>query len=809
MQLRTWLLALGVSGFVAGSALPTFAQATLPPDFDEEVFATGVDKPTDFVFAPDGRAFVAEKNGRIRVVAADGLLLSAPFVTMDVSSDNDRGLVGIALDPNFASNKFVYAFFASNDVPVNPDNPKSRISRLVRYTANGNVAAPGSYTVILDNIPSDADSHTGGSVEFGLDGKLYLSIGDGASYDLANLLAFRSQNLDQLSGKILRLNPDGSAPTDNPFYTTPTATRSKVWQFGLRNPYKAIFRPGSNKFYISDVGWYDWEELNVGAPGTNWGWPCFEGNVAQPLYSQIFPTQCQGVVGTNPNWAYPHISGEGGSITGGGWYTATNYPAKFQNKYFLTDYAQKWIKYLEFSPTDAFVSVTNFATGPATFRPIDVQQGPDGNLYYINLATDFSAATGSINRILYVGAGNRAPRPKANATPTAGYAPLVVQFDGTGTTDPDNDPLTYHWRFGDGVEADGFSVSHTYTVNGQYLAVLQVNDGRVTKESKLTITVGSLTPAARIIEPTPYRTYTEGETVNYSGSANDPDDGVLGSSALVWTIVQHHNEHQHPYHDSIGPSGSFFAEGGHGAPGDTIYYEVILTATDSSGLQDTKRNFIYLNEPPVANAGVDQAASCVLPDQWIYLDGTGTTDPNNQPLIYRWDQTAGTTVTLVDKGKVVAKFKAPRQTTGPLFFQLTVDDTHVTDFDVVQINMVDLSDADGDGFPACGDCQPTNASQKPPGQTTNLRFVNKTGLAWDTVSGAANYDLCRGNLGAFYFKYDHACIAKALGAPNGTDSLLPAAGKGFYYLSRATNACGRGIFGTARDGAGIPNPVCP
>lgn len=144
-----------------------------------------------------------------------------------------------------------------------------------------------------------------------------------------------------------------------------------------------------------------------------------------------------------------------------------------------------------------------------------------------------------------------------------------------------------------------------------------------------------------------------------------------------------------------------------------------------------------------------------------------------------------------------------------MVFQLTVDDGHVLDSDVAQISLVDLTDADGDGFPACGDCQPTNASQKPPGQTSNLRFTTKVALAWDSVSGATNYDLCRGTLGGPYFKYDHACIAKALGAPNGTDSAVPAASKGFYYLSRANNACGRGIFGIARDGSGIPNPACP
>lgn len=786
------------------------AQAVLPPEFDEEIFVSGLDKPTDLAFAPDGRVFVAEKNGRVRVVTSDGQLLPAPFVTMAVSADNDRGLMSVSVDPDFSANRYLYAFYVSQQIPTNPDNPKSRIARLVRYTANGNVAQPGSETILLDNIPSDADSHLGGGMDFGPDNKLYLALGDGATYELANPLAFRSQNLDETAGKVLRINTDGTAPNDNPFYTTPTATRSMVWQYGLRNPFKAIFKPDTGKFWISDVGWFDWEELNTGPAGSNFGWPCYEGSAPQPLYQQLFQEQCAGVVGRDPSWQYGHIPGEGGAITGGGWYTGTNYPPQYRDKYFITDYSQRWIRYLEFSATDSLVSVTDFATGFGGFRPVDVQQGPDGNLYYINLATDFTAATGSINRILYVGAGNHAPKPKLNAAPTAGYAPLLVQFDAAGSSDPDNDPLTYQWLFGDGQTASGFAVSHSYTANGSYLVTLRVSDGQVTKEAKTTITVGSLPPVARITDPPPYRTYEEGEIVNYSGGGSDADDGVLPASALVWTTIQHHNEHQHPYHDSIGPTGSFFAEGDHGAPGETIYYELVLTVTDSSGLQHRDTRYIYLNQPPTANAGPDQTASCVLPDQWIYLDGTGSIDPNNQPLTYRWDQTAGTSVTIVDRFSPVARFKPPRQTGGLLFFQLTVQDGHELDSDVMQVALVDLTDADGDGFPACGDCQPTNASQAPPGPTQNLRFnINKSAMNWQAVPDASAYDLSRGALGTGRFRYNHSCIAKGLTSPNTSDPTVPPSGEGFYYLSRATNSCGRGIFGTTSDGAGVPNPACP
>lgn len=811
MRRAVRLLALVVASW-ALIPLPARAQASLPPGFDEETFVAGLDKPTDFAFAPDGRVFLTEKNGRVRVVAADGTLLSAPFATMAVDTQNDRGLMSLVLDPNFAQNRYVYVFFVSTTIPPVPQNSLSRVSRLVRYTANGNVAVPGSETIILDGIPMDADSHAGGSLEFGPDGKLYLAIGDGASYDIANQLALRAQNLDEYPGKLLRLNPDGSAPTDNPFYSTATAIRSKVYQYGLRNPFKSVFRPNTNKMYIMDVGWYDWEEVNVAPPGANFGWPCFEGAGPNALYQSVFPSSCRNATQTAPIYPYAHRPGEGGAAVGGSFYTGTNYPAVYQGKFFFCDYAQKWIKYVEVTAADQFVGISDFAFGFANFRPIDVKTGPDGNLYYLNLGGDLSAATGSLNRIIYVGSGNHPPKPKANAAPTAGYAPLLVNFDATGTTDQDNDPLTYRWLFGDGAEANGFNSSHTYTQNGQYVVTLQVNDTKVTRETKLTITVGSLPPRARILEPPPYRTYEEGEIVLYNGDANDPDDGVIPSGSLVWTVVQHHNEHQHPYHDSIGPSGSFFCEAGHRGSGDTLYYEIVLTATDTSGLQDVKRTFVYLNEPPVANAGPDLQASCVLPDQWVYLDGSGSSDPNSQPLAYRWFQTLGPTVQIVDDTKAVARFKAPRDPAGTVLgFQLNVDDGHKIATDTCQVTVPDLLDDDGDGFPTCNDCAPTNAAQKPPGEVNRLRFGagSKQSLQWDPLAGAASYDLCRGNLAPGRFRYDHVCLQKDIFATNADDPLVPAAGRGFYYMARAYNNCGRGIYGVARDGAGRPNPPCP
>src|SRR5262245_24576376 len=189
--------------------------------FDEEQIVGGLDLPTAFACSSDGRVFVAEKEGRIRVVTASGQLLPTPFATVSVNTQGDRGVIGLALHPDFPNTPYVYLAYTTDIVPPSPLNSFSRIHRITRMTANGNVAVPGSEVILVDNIPSDIDSHAGGSMRFGADGKLYISTGDGADYDTVNSLALRSEDLDQLVGKILRLNPDGSSPTDNPFYTTP------------------------------------------------------------------------------------------------------------------------------------------------------------------------------------------------------------------------------------------------------------------------------------------------------------------------------------------------------------------------------------------------------------------------------------------------------------------------------------------------------------------------------------------------------------------------------------------------------------
>lgn len=214
--------------------------ATLPAGFTETLVSNGLSNPTAMEFAPDGRLFVCQQGGQLRVIK-NGALLSTPFLSLAVDSSGERGLLGIAFDPNFSSNNFVYVYYTNGTA-------SPRHNQVSRFTANGDVAVAGSELVILtlDNL-SGAANHNGGAVHFGPDGKLYVAVGENAN-------SSNSQTLNNRLGKLLRINSDGSIPTDNPFYNTATGLNRVIWSMGLRNPYTFAFQPNSGRMFINDVG---------------------------------------------------------------------------------------------------------------------------------------------------------------------------------------------------------------------------------------------------------------------------------------------------------------------------------------------------------------------------------------------------------------------------------------------------------------------------------------------------------------------------------------------------------------------------
>jgi glucose/arabinose dehydrogenase len=245
----------------------------------ETRIATGISTPTAMSFAPDGRLFVCEQGGRLRVIK-NGTLLSTPFLTVSVSSNGERGLLGVAFDPNFASNGYVYVYYTTASSPIH-----NRVSRFTASASNPDVAAAGTEVQLL-NLPSlsSASNHNGGAIHFGTDGKLYIAVGDNAN-------SANSQPLTTTLGKILRINADGTIPADNPFVSQTTGINQAIWGRGLRNPFNFAIDRSNGRIHLNDVGQSGWEEVNHAIAGANFGWPQTEGmnpagvsGVRYPIY---------------------------------------------------------------------------------------------------------------------------------------------------------------------------------------------------------------------------------------------------------------------------------------------------------------------------------------------------------------------------------------------------------------------------------------------------------------------------------------------------------------------------------------------
>ena len=355
-------------------AVVTFAAATprLPAGFSkQEEWVSGLGSASAFTQGPDGRLFVCEQGGSLRVVK-NGALLPTPFHQFTVDSSGQRGLLGVAVHPQFATNGWIYVYYTATTPTVH-----NVISRIV---ANGDVST-GTETLIaqLPDLGS-SPNHNGGALHFGPDGKLYVAVGDNRS-------GARSADLADPFGKILRFNDDGSIPQDNPFLAANTGVAQAVWAYGLRNPFNFAFQPGTGRMHIHDVGEATWEEINLGTAGANYGWPSSEG-----------PVGATGNI-TGPIYAYKHEaadpegSGPGGflqgfAITGAAFYPSSgSFPPAYRNSYYFADYVFGWISRLDLdNPGDAY----SFATVDG--GPVDMLVGVDGALYVLK-------QTGSIARI--------------------------------------------------------------------------------------------------------------------------------------------------------------------------------------------------------------------------------------------------------------------------------------------------------------------------------------------------------------------------------------------------------------------------
>ena len=323
--------------------------ATLPSGFSESTIASGLSNPTAMAMAPDGRIFVCQQGGALRVIK-NNTLLTAPFVTVTVNSSGERGLLGVAFDPDFLSNQYVYVYYTATTPQVH--------NRISRFTASGDVAAPGSEVVLLDLDNLSATNHNGGAIHFGRDGKLYAAVGE-------NAVTSNSQTLTNLLGKMLRINSDGSIPTDNPFYNQASGVNRAIWAMGLRNPFTFGVHPNSGRLFINDVGGSQWEEINDGIAGGNYGWPATEGPTNNPSY-------------ISPVHYYANANAPECAIAGGAFYAPEirQFPPSYLEAYFFSDLCGGWIRWI-----NTQYASTGFATGISS--PVDLLVGDDGSLYYL------------------------------------------------------------------------------------------------------------------------------------------------------------------------------------------------------------------------------------------------------------------------------------------------------------------------------------------------------------------------------------------------------------------------------------------
>lgn len=373
MKRRTFLGTVVAAGLLfCGNQFPIYG-TNLPTGFTESAFGASLNTGcTTMAFAPDGRVFVSQQNGALRVIK-NGVLLGPAFMTLTVDSNGERGLLGVAFDPSFSSNHFIYAY---HTVPAGPSNVPPAHNRVSRYTANGDVVMANSELILLDldNLNSAATNHNGGALHFGPDGKLYVSVGENANGP-------NSQSIATRLGKILRINTDAynSIPSDNPttfpgIAGSTTGLNKSIWAVGLRNPFTFSFQPGTGRMFINDVGSNApgaggngvFEEVNDGIAGSNYGWNIIEGPSSDPNF-------------TPPLYSYVH-NNISAAIAGSAFYNPDilQFPKSYIGKYFFGDYLLNFIRVMDPSNN----TVTDFATSVS--NPVDIRVGPDGALYYLS-----------------------------------------------------------------------------------------------------------------------------------------------------------------------------------------------------------------------------------------------------------------------------------------------------------------------------------------------------------------------------------------------------------------------------------------
>jgi glucose/arabinose dehydrogenase len=638
-------------GLVLGGASTAEAEFVVP-NFQEEVIWSGFTFPTVVAFADDGRALVAEKSGIIKVFTS----LDDPFpstyadLRTNVHDFWDRGLLGMALDPDFTTNGRIYVAYTYN--PVNattgqrwpdgtcPNPPGATSDGCVVYGRLSALTNGGAEQVLVQDWCQQFPSHSMSDIAFDAEGALIVAAGDGASFITADWGqlggaepgtptprnpcgdppgglggamsvptaeggALRAQDIRTtgdptgLAGTVIRVNRfTGDPMSDNPT-AAGSANQRRIIGYGLRNPFRLTIHPVTGELYVGDVGWGTREEVNrhTDPDGAvrNFGWPCREGTFSPSEYAGL--NLCSSLTSsTAPHFEYQHgaaaVSGDGcdagsSSISGLAFYPGGDYPAIYDNALFFADYSRNcaWVM-----PNGAG-NVPN-AGGRFAFAeldsPVHLAVGPGNDIFYVDFGVP-GGALGSVRRISYLGSNNQ-PHAAVEADPTSGSLPLSVDFDASESSDPDDDPLTYAWDFGDNDglfnDATGATPSHTYTTSGTFTARVRVSDGLGGRHvASVQINAANQAPTAFIDSPSASLTWSVGQQIAFSGHATDPNQ-AMSAGTLRWDLVMAHcpdSCHEHVVGSFSGVSGGSFAAPDHEYPSHLV---LRLTATDSQGASD-------------------------------------------------------------------------------------------------------------------------------------------------------------------------------------------------------------------------------
>ncbi|OLF19238.1 PQQ-dependent sugar dehydrogenase [Actinophytocola xanthii] len=602
-------------------------------DYHQVELARGVGEmgePMSLAVLPDRSVLHTARNGTLRRTDASGT--TSVIGTLAVYSHDEEGLQGVGVDPGFATNRFIYLYYApplstpGGDAPAGGTDFSAwnGVNRLSRFTLNADYTLNTASQVTVLDVPASRGMccHVGGDIDFDAAGNLYLSTGDdtnpfeSSGYTPIDERADRnpaydaqrsSANTNDLRGKVLRIkvNANGSysIPAGNLFPPGTAQTRPEIYAMGFRNPFRMSVDKATGVVYLGDYGPDAGAasasrgpggqvEFNRIASAGNYGWPyCTGANTTNETYVEYtFPNgpsgaryNCAAPVNNSPRntgltnlpparaaW----IPYDGCSVAafgcgsespmGGPVYrydanlnSSVKFPAVLDGHVFLGEYGRRWLRTAHVNSDGTAGQIDPFPwTGT---QVMDMAFGPDGALYVLDYGTgSFGGdANSALYRIEYSPAGNQAPTAKASANRTSGAAPLTVNFSSAGSSDPEGGALSYLWNFGDGTTSTAANPTKTYSTNGQRTVTLTVTDpaGR-TGNASIVVTVGNTAPSVTLSTPIDGTTFNFGDTIPYTITVSDPEDGTIDCARVKLTYVLGHDSHGHAITSKTGCSGT-------------------------------------------------------------------------------------------------------------------------------------------------------------------------------------------------------------------------------------------------------------